>query len=51
MSVRVESRSLDRLPSLSWQEQLPPLHTPLTAIRTQWHKEVGTEKEIEQQQQ
>jgi len=30
--VRVETRSLERLPSLSWQEQLPPLNVPLTAI-------------------
>ena len=30
--VRVETRTLDALPSLSWQEQLPPLHTPLTEI-------------------
>jgi transglutaminase-like putative cysteine protease len=30
--VRVETRTLDSLPSLSWQEQLPPLHVPLTAI-------------------
>ena len=32
ISVRVETRVLHRLPSLSWQEQLPPLHIPLTAI-------------------
>lgn len=32
ISVRVETRELDRLPSLSWQEELPPLETPLTAI-------------------
>jgi len=32
--VRVETRKLDFLPSLSWQEQLPPLHVPLMAIRT-----------------
>ena len=30
--VRVETRDLDRLPSLSWQEQLPPLHVPLQEI-------------------
>lgn len=30
--VRVETRSLDSLPSLSWQEQLPALHLPLTEI-------------------
>jgi transglutaminase-like putative cysteine protease len=32
ISVRVETRELDALPSLSWQEQLPPLHWPLTEI-------------------
>jgi transglutaminase-like putative cysteine protease len=32
ISVRVETRPLQSLPSLSWQEQLPPLQTPLTAI-------------------
>jgi transglutaminase-like putative cysteine protease len=30
--VRVETRILEYLPSLSWQEQLPPLQVPLTAI-------------------
>ena len=30
--VRVETRELERLPALSWQEQLPPLNVPLTAI-------------------
>jgi transglutaminase-like putative cysteine protease len=30
--VRVETRQLESLPSLAWQEQLPPLQTPLTAI-------------------
>jgi transglutaminase-like putative cysteine protease len=30
--VRVETRELDLLPSFSWQEQLPPLHVPLTTI-------------------
>jgi transglutaminase-like putative cysteine protease len=30
--VRVETRPLDSLPSLAWQEQLPALQTPLTAI-------------------
>jgi transglutaminase-like putative cysteine protease len=32
MSVRVATRALELLPSLSWQEQLPPLHGPLTAV-------------------
>jgi transglutaminase-like putative cysteine protease len=30
--VRVATRALERVPSLSWQEQLPPLTAPLTAI-------------------
>lgn len=32
ISVRVETRTLDRLPPLTWQEQLPPLQVPLRAI-------------------
>ncbi len=28
----VETRPLEEMPSLAWQEQLPPLQTPLTAI-------------------
>ena len=31
--VRVETRALERLPPLSWQEQLRPLDVPLTTIR------------------
>jgi transglutaminase-like putative cysteine protease len=34
ISVRVETRQLHQLPSLSWLEQLPPLETPLTMIVT-----------------
>jgi transglutaminase-like putative cysteine protease len=33
IQVRVETRELVSLPSFSWQEQLPPLHVPLTVIR------------------
>jgi transglutaminase-like putative cysteine protease len=49
--VRVETRALDRLPSLSWQEQLPPLETPLTAIapRLRWGP-AGDEDSQHQQQ-
>ena len=32
ISVRVATRELERLPSVSWQEQLPPLDIPMTAI-------------------
>ena len=31
--ARVDTRELERVPSLSWQEELPPLDLPLTAIR------------------
>jgi hypothetical protein len=30
--VRVATRTLDRLPSLSWHDQLAPLDTPLHAV-------------------
>jgi transglutaminase-like putative cysteine protease len=49
--VRVETRQLDSLPSLAWQEQLPPLQTPLTAIVNVPHGEVFREDAPEQQQQ
>ncbi len=49
--VRVETRQLDALPSLSWQEQLPPLQTPLTAIVNVRRGEVFHEDAPEQQQQ
>src|SRR5262245_19480416 len=52
ISVRVETRELEALPALSWQEQLPPLHVPLTAIvsgRKPW--EVGPEDDASHQQQ
>jgi hypothetical protein len=33
--VRVATRTLDRLPSLSWHDQLPPLDAPMhTVMRT-----------------
>ena len=32
--VRVETRELDRLPSLAWQETLPTFEIPLTAINS-----------------
>ena len=49
MFVRVETRELDRLPSLSWQEQLPPLQAPLTAIVTRPRVGPGEEEETQQQ--
>jgi transglutaminase-like putative cysteine protease len=48
--VRVETRALARLPSLSWQEQLPPLNVPLTAIVTRPRAEGGYDEESQQQQ-
>ncbi len=49
--VRVETRELERLPSLSWQEQLPPLHVPLTAIVPRRGSEPTTDAEAQEQQQ
>lgn len=51
MRVRVETRTLDALPSLSWQEQLPPLHVPLTEIVPPRRPAPGQDDEAEQQQQ
>jgi transglutaminase-like putative cysteine protease len=47
--VRVQTRALERLPSLSWQEQLPPLQVPLQAIITRPHLEPGNVEESQQQ--
>jgi transglutaminase-like putative cysteine protease len=49
--VRVETRPLERLPSLSWQEQLPPLDVPLTEIVTRLAGRSMDESDAEQQQQ
>ena len=52
ISVRVETRALESLPSLSWQEQLPPLNVPLTAILGPHRAEpLQEEQEAQQQQQ
>ena len=48
--VRVETRALERLPSLTWQEQLPPLDVPLTAIATRRAVETTPSDEQAQQQ-
>jgi transglutaminase-like putative cysteine protease len=48
--VRVETRALDRLPSLAWQDQLPPLQVPLTAIVSGRRGEVRKDEESQQQQ-
>jgi transglutaminase-like putative cysteine protease len=49
--VRVETRELERVPSLSWQEQLPPLNVPLTAIVARPRRGAGAGDDSEQQQQ
>jgi transglutaminase-like putative cysteine protease len=49
--VRVETRALDRLPPLSWREQLPPLQAPMTAIQSRSPTSVQTEEQSQQQQQ
>ena len=51
ISVRVETRTLSALPSLSWQEQLPPLNVPLTAIIPPNRPRPGDDDEVQQQQQ
>jgi transglutaminase-like putative cysteine protease len=47
--VRVETRALERLPSQSWHEQLPPLNVPLTAVRERSGSESVDRQEIQQQ--
>jgi transglutaminase-like putative cysteine protease len=49
ISVRVETRELPRLPSLSWQEQLPPLNVPLQEILVRSQAELRAEEEAQQQ--
>jgi hypothetical protein len=49
--VRVETRALARLPSLSWQEQLPPLNVPLVPILSRNRTDPKLDEESEQQQQ
>ncbi len=50
ISVRVETRELARLPSLSWQEQLPPLNVPLQAILVRTQGQTSAAEEAQQQQ-
>lgn len=49
--ARVETRELPRLPTLSWRDQLPPLHVPLTMVLAHLRREATTHEESEQQQQ
>jgi transglutaminase-like putative cysteine protease len=52
MFVRVATRTLDVLPALSWQEQLPPLDIPLTAIiPPRRPPQLPDEEDLSQQQQ
>jgi transglutaminase-like putative cysteine protease len=51
ISVRVESRALERMPSLSWQQQLPALNIPLTAVAGRRGFSPGHPDEESQQQQ
>ena len=51
ISVRVETRTLERLPPLTWQEQLPPLQVPLRAILPFRRPVSAMTIEMEQQQQ
>jgi transglutaminase-like putative cysteine protease len=51
IGARVETRQLERLPPRSWQEQLPPMQVPLTAIRKTFHTEATAEEEHQQQHQ
>jgi transglutaminase-like putative cysteine protease len=51
ISVRVETRELPRLPSLSWQEQLPPLHVPLTSLVRRRARAAALDENSQQQQQ
>jgi transglutaminase-like putative cysteine protease len=50
ISVRVETRALDRLPSLAWQDELPPLQVPLMAIVSPNLRQSRLEEELLQQQ-
>jgi transglutaminase-like putative cysteine protease len=50
ISVRVETRALERLPSLAWQDELPPLQVPLTAIVSRNVRQARHDEELPQQQ-
>jgi transglutaminase-like putative cysteine protease len=49
--ARVETRELARQPTLSWQEQLPKLHVPLTVVLAHLKRELTDQEEVEQEQQ
>ena len=50
ISVRVETRTLERLPSMTWQEELPPLQVPLMAIVSPHLRREHHDEELSQQQ-
>jgi transglutaminase-like putative cysteine protease len=52
ISVRVATRSLERLPTRSWQDQLPALDLPLTKVLQSRNRfETQSEEQADQQQQ
>lgn len=51
ISVRVATRELHRLPSMSWQEQLQPLDVPLTPLQHQIPTPPDDQQQQQQQQQ
>lgn len=51
INVRVATRELERMPSLAWQEQLPPLDVPITAIARHRREDSADEQILQQQQQ
>jgi transglutaminase-like putative cysteine protease len=50
ISVRVETRALERLPSLAWQDELPPLQVPLMAVICHSVGQGRHDEELPQQQ-
>src|SRR5262249_21384604 len=51
ISVRVETRTLERLPALSWQDQLPALAAPPTLVMSRPRLAARGNDDASQQQQ
>lgn len=52
ISVRVATRALEKLPKLSWQEQLPTLDVPLTTVLCNMnHLDDHSDEQVDRQQQ
>jgi transglutaminase-like putative cysteine protease len=51
ISVRVETRQLDALPTLDWEEELPPPDAPLVVVASSTFKAEASAAEIDQQHQ